>query len=107
MIVTCVNGELRCLVEDDADSPALYEQLNSLPERASDIGIIQEGRLKGWWFVDFSRVAKMTDDPSMSVCLAHPFRSRREAIEAEIAWMKQNFLGINPNEAMHELLRME
>lgn len=98
MIVTCVNGELRCLVEDDADSPALYEQLKALPERASDISIIREGKLRGWWFVDFSRVSAMTNDPSLAVCLSQPFRSRKEAIEAEIVWMKRNFLGLDPEE---------
>lgn len=95
MIITIEDGVLRAIVEDGDEAPMVQEAIGAPVFRASSIEPITEGEYKGWWKVDFHHLAKETGDPRFACSLPQPFVSRKEAIAAEIAWLKTNFLGLS------------
>lgn len=107
MLVTFVNGELRSIIEDAVDSPALYEQTGCLPERFSEIEMVREGSLVGWWYVSFERLFTITQERKYQVWLSKLFRTRKEAIDAEVEWLKEHFLEIKPAEGGWKELCLE
>jgi hypothetical protein len=95
MIITIEDGVLRAIVEDTDEAPIVQEAIGAPVVRASSIEPITEGEYAGWWKVDFHHLAKATGDPKFAFCLPQPFISRKEAIAAEVAWLKTNFLGLS------------
>lgn len=94
MIITIEDGVLRAIVEDADEAPIVQEAVGAPVVRASSIEPIVDGEYAGWWRVDFHHLARLTGDEKFAFCLPTPFASRKEAIAAEVAWLKANFLGL-------------
>ena len=94
MIITAHDGELRAILEDHQDVPELCRDLGAFPDRASSIELVRSGRFRGYWYVDFSPLADSLADPTFNCCLVQCFRTRAEALAAEVQWLKINFLGV-------------
>jgi hypothetical protein len=83
-------GEVRAIY---TDAPPLRQLLPSaMPRRASRIEVIEEGKHRGKFHVDFSLLAAFTGQAEHAVCLAVPFESYREANDAEVAWLAQHYV---------------
>lgn len=98
MIITIHNGEIRGIVENHTDTPGLCQDLEAYPQRASDVLAVTSGPKAGWWYVDFSPLVELTGDVEFGCCLVECFRTRQAAIEAEVQWLKRNFLGLQDGE---------
>lgn len=93
MTLTISEGETRVLLDDDVDVADLCSLLGVPPHRASSIEPITVEPYVGWYAVDFSPLHSM--NPSIyACCLARRFSTRKAAIQAEVAWLKQNFLEV-------------
>ncbi len=69
------------------------------PRRASRIEVIEGGPHDGEFSVDMSLLGGITGNPAHFVCLLPTYRSYQAANQAEIAWLKQNWVAALPEEA--------
>jgi hypothetical protein len=97
MTITIEDGVSTCLLTDDADCPEAASVLGAGPQRASSIEPVSTGKFAGWWSVDFSPLVQLRPGV-LAFCLISLFRTRAEAIRAEIDWLEHNFLGIEREE---------
>lgn len=84
------DGEVRT-VFSDAAAPVL-RRLGAFPQRASRVEVIADGPHRGLFHVDFSLLAGITGRSDHAVCLARPFATHAEAVAAEVAWLRQNWI---------------
>ena len=84
-------GEVRTVYTDAVPLRKLFPGMT--PRRASRIEVIEEGRHAGKFHVDFTLLAHLTGDRAHCVCLATPFESYKEANDAEVAWLTENYVG--------------
>jgi hypothetical protein len=94
VILTIDDGELRCIVSNDADAPELCELFNAPIQRASSIEPIQDGSKRGWWHVDLTPLFVTTGDVKYACCLLQLFPTRSQALKAEVDWLEVHFLGV-------------
>lgn len=81
-------GKVRAIFDDTARK--VFPNL--MPRRASRVEVIPEGKHKGRFHVDFTLLSEQTGRAEHAVCLARPFDSYKEAVEAEVAWLKENYV---------------
>lgn len=81
-------GEVRAIWDDTLD----LRPLGTIPQRASRIEVIQEGPHRGKFAVDFSLLADALNDDRFRVCLTQVYSNYRHAVEAEIAWLMENWI---------------
>lgn len=60
--------------------------------RASVVLTVPVGPHAGDFFADFSYLAELTGDARHHVCLVKTFRCEAALIEAEVAWLRANWL---------------
>jgi hypothetical protein len=94
VVLTIEDGELKCIISNDADAPELCEMLDAPIQRASSIESIQEGSKRGWWYVDMTPLYVTTGDVKHACCLLQLFPTRSLAMTAEVEWLEEHFLGI-------------
>jgi hypothetical protein len=84
------DGTVRAVWSDTvADS---FRAAGALPQRASRVEVIPDGRHRGFFHVDFSLLADITGEPCHRVCLVRPFASYAEAVAAEVRWLELNWV---------------
>ena len=83
-------GETRAIWTAPVSST--FRQHHVLPKRASRIEVIQEGKSRGLFHVDFSLLADATGNDDFRCCLLTPFASYEEANRAELDWLRKNWL---------------
>lgn len=83
-------GETRAVWDD---SQAARERAQGvIPRRASRVEVVESGPNLGRFHVDFSPLAAATGDPAHLVCLPRTFGGYSEAVEAEVAWLHENYV---------------
>ena len=83
-------GEVRGIYTDAVPLRRILPGL--MPHRASRIEVVQEGRHRGRFSVDFSLLAELTGNPEHRSSLATTFDSYQEAIRAEVQWLQANYI---------------
>jgi hypothetical protein len=82
------NGEMRAIVDDTID----VRTLGALPRRASRVEVVECGPHRGKYHVDMSLLADISGNDTHRVCLLPTYVRYRDAIAAEIAWLRANWL---------------
>jgi hypothetical protein len=70
----------------------VYRRHEVLPCRGSHVIAITDGPRRGLFMVDFSPLAEATGDDQYRVCLAQTYESHEDAVEAEHAWLVENWV---------------
>lgn len=83
-------GEVRGIYTDAL--PLRHLMPGMIPHRASRVEVIQEGKHRGRFHVDFSLLAEMTGKVEHRACLTETFDSYQEAVAAEVEWLRVNYV---------------
>ena len=93
-MTTCIAilpcGEARAVYDDRFPFRKAFPQ--TIPRRASQIEVIEEGSRRGEFCVSFALLAAQTGNPAHTVCLAETFESYDAARRAEVAWLMENYV---------------
>jgi hypothetical protein len=79
------DGSVRSIYSDTVDYRLFGP--DETRQRASSVESVPAGPQRGNWFVDFSALG-----PGYELCLLQTYRKRAEALAAEVAWLRQNWL---------------
>lgn len=83
------DGDIFAIWEDKRLPREIHQ---AVPHRASRIEVIEEGSHRGLFFVDFTPLFEMTGNPKYQTCLTQTFTSYDQAREAEVQWLKKNYV---------------
>lgn len=84
------DGQTRAIWSDR--SAALFRATGSRPKRASRVEVIEDGPNSGRFGVDFTLLAEATGNEKYRVCLTKAYDRYDEAVAAEVAWIRDNYL---------------
>lgn len=84
------SGQVRGIYTDEIPLRQILPGV--MPQRASRVEVIPEGPHRGKFHVDFTLLAEMTGNDDYRVCLARPFDSYKEAVAAEVEWLRVNYV---------------
>jgi hypothetical protein len=84
------DGEVRAVW--GRENAPLLRNAQAMPQRASRVEVVEEGRHRGRFYVDFSPLAVVTGRPEYQTCLIATFDSHEEAVAAEVDWLRRNWL---------------
>lgn len=84
------DGRTRAIWSDR--SAGFLRATASRPKRASRVEVIEDGPNSGKFGVDFTLLADATGDERYRVCLTRTFERYDAAVEAEVAWLRENYL---------------
>ncbi len=76
-------GACRAIWDDDFP----FRDYGATPRRASRVEAVADGPHAGEFYVDFSPLG-----PAYQFCLGQTFARYRDAVAAEVAWLKANWL---------------
>lgn len=84
------DGQTRAIWSDR--SASLFRATASRPQRASRVEVIEAGPNSGRFGVDFTLLAEATSNEQYRVCLVRAYDRYDEAVAAEVAWIRDNYL---------------
>lgn len=84
------DGQTRAIWSDR--SASLFRATATRPKRASRVEVIEDGPNSGRFGVDFTLLAEATGDERYRVCLTKAYDRYDEAVAAEVAWIRNNYL---------------